>query len=333
MPISTHKFIIPEYLHGQRLDKALSLLCQGNPEHQHYSSRSQIQKIIRRSGLLINKVIISDLSYTVKENDELTLITESDAPVSSLVPANIPLDIVYEDEDLIVTNKPCNMTTHPGSGNYKDTLVNALLYHSRELSDIGGNIRPGIVHRLDKDTSGLMVVAKNNAIHKALAAQIEARVLKRKYKALVWGMMTPQEGVIDIPIARSKTDRKKMTTVRFGGKAAITHYRTLEIFLKGMFSLLECSLETGRTHQIRVHLSHTGHSVVGDQTYGNNRRKIAGCQCSEELKTELMRFGHQALHSFYIGFIHPATGRFMEFQQELTKDFRGLVGEMKSSLL
>jgi 23S rRNA pseudouridine1911/1915/1917 synthase len=174
-----------------------------------------------------------------------------------------------------------------------------------------------------------MVVAKNNMTHRALATQIESRTLKRKYKALVWGMLRPQEGVINQPMARSKLDRKKMTTVKSGGKAAITHYKTLELFKSGLFSLVECKLETGRTHQIRVHLSHTGHSIVGDQTYGNNKRKIIGCP--EFLRMELMKFNHQALHSFYISFIHPASGRVMEFEKELPIDYNQLIAFLKIS--
>jgi len=197
------------------------------------------------------------------------------------------------------------------------------------ISDEGGEIRPGIVHTLDKNTSGLMVVAKNNAAHRALATQIESRTLKRKYKALVWGIIKPPEGIITQPMARSKLDRKKMTTVKSGGKAAITHYKTLEIFKSGMFSLVECSLETGRTHQIRVHLSHIGHSIVGDQTYGNNKRKTTGCP--ETLREVLIKFDHQALHSFYISFIHPITEVLMEFEKELPVDYNNLITCLKTS--
>lgn len=306
---------ISESLHGFRVDKALALVCEN-------SSRSQVQKAIKKHHLLVNGVIISDLSHIVKENDQLNFFLEEELS-EEILPANIPLDIVYEDEDLIVLNKSANITVHPGAGEHKDTLVNALLYYSDKLSDLGGAIRPGIVHRLDKNTSGLMVVAKNNLAHQDLATQIESRTLKRKYKALVWGVMKPQEGVINTNIARSKLDRTKMTTVKSLGKVAITHYKTLEIFRNGQFSLLECALETGRTHQIRVHLSHMGSSIVGDQTYGNNKRKITAC--NEDLKTELIKFNHQALHSFYISFIHPTSKLFMEFEKDLPIDYNQLV--------
>ena len=174
-----------------------------------------------------------------------------------------------------------------------------------------------------------MVVAKNNITHRGLATQIEARTLKRKYKALVWGIIKPSEGIISQPMARSKLDRKKMTTVKSGGRSAITHYKTLEIFKSGAFSLVECALETGRTHQIRVHLSHIGHSIVGDQTYGNNKRKILGCPAG--IKEVLIKFNHQALHSFYISFIHPINNVLMEFEKEVPVDYNNLLTYLRTS--
>ena len=312
---------IPENFHNQRVDKALSLLC-------HNVSRSQIQKAIKNQKLILNNEIIINLSMRVKVGDEIDLLLEEEVQ-TGIRPTNIPLDIIYEDDDLMVLNKSSSMTVHPGAGNYTDTLVNALLYYTDNLSNEGGEIRPGIVHRLDKNTSGLMVVAKNNPAHRSLASQIETRTLKRKYKALVWGIIRPQEGIINQQMARSKLDRKKMTTVKSGGKAAITHYKTLEIFKSGLFSLIECQLETGRTHQIRVHLSHVGHSILGDQTYGNNKRKIISCP--DILKTKLMEFNHQALHSFYISFTHPTSGIFMEFEKELPLDYSEIIAFLKIS--
>lgn len=312
--MTQYKYTIPEHLNGQRLDKALSLLCEE-------SSRSQIQKAIKNEKLILNGQIISNLSSKVKENDEVTIIITEEVQ-EGLFPKDIPLDIVYEDNDLIVVNKSSDMTVHPGAGNHTDTLVNALLYHTNSLSDIGDPVRPGIVHRLDKTTSGLMVVAKNNYAHNHLAYQIETRSLIRKYKALVWGMIKPTEGIIDIPIGRSSLDRKKMSAVKSGGKKAITHYKTLEILHGGLFSIVECKLETGRTHQIRVHLSHIGHSIVGDQTYGNNNRKIHGCP--EYLKEKLHLMKHQALHSFFISFVHPISGNRMEFEKNVPEDYNEL---------
>ena len=308
-------YIIPDYLDKQRLDKALTDLC-------NESSRSQIQKAIKNEKLILNGQIISNISAKVRENDTIELVLEEEVQ-AGILPANIPLDIVYEDQDLIVVNKSSTMTVHPGAGDHKETLVNALLYHSNSLSDIGGEIRPGIVHRLDKTTSGLMVVAKNNRAHAHLAGQIESGELIRQYRALVWGVVKPVEGIINLPMGRSKLDRKKMTTVKSGGKVAITHYKTIEVLHNGLFSLVECKLETGRTHQIRVHLSHGGHSIVGDQTYGNNSRKIQGSP--DYLKEELKKMNHQALHSFYISFIHPVSGIRREFEKGLPVDYNHLL--------
>ncbi len=287
-------------------------------------SRSRIQKAIKDSCLKLNNEIINDSSHKVKENDivELVLIPET---VSFMEAADIALDIVYEDDDLVVLNKQAGLTVHPGAGNHNDTLANALLKHFGDLSDVGGTTRPGIVHRLDKDTSGLMVVAKNNFAHMHLAAQIEKRELIRRYKALVWGRPNPTSGIINTQFGRSNTDRKKMTVLKFGGKVAITHYQTLQILLAGLASLVECKLDTGRTHQIRVHLSHIGNSIIGDQTYGHNARKLANKAISAEVKSLIERFGRQALHSFYIAFHQPRTGKFLEFEIGLPADMEELL--------
>ncbi|PCJ29703.1 MAG: pseudouridine synthase [Rickettsiales bacterium] len=319
--MSKYTYTIPENLNGERVDKALSTLCQE-------TSRSQIQKAIKNEKLTLNDQIISNLSARVKENDQVEIIIIEEI-TSELLPANIPLDIVYEDDDMLVINKSSNMTVHPGAGAHADTLVNALLYHTNHLSDVGGEVRPGIVHRLDKTTSGLMVVAKNNQAHVHLAAQIESRELTRMYKALVWGLIKPTSGTIDKPIGRSRADRKKMSTFKTGGKHAVTHYVTKKILHGGLFSFVECKLETGRTHQIRVHLSHMGHSIVGDQTYGNNSRKISGCP--ESLRPALLAMDHQALHSFYISFIHPKSGDRMEFTKEIPLDYNKLIESILNS--
>ena len=237
--------------------------------------------------------------------------------------ANIELDIVFEDADLIVINKAAGLVVHPGAGNYNYTLVNALLYHSDSLSDMGGVIRPGIVHRLDKDTSGLMVVAKNNIAHARLANQIETRNLIRKYKALTWGVLNPLSGIIQTNIGRSINDRKKMTVLKSTGKNAITYYNTEQVFLNKLMSLVECKLETGRTHQIRVHLSHKGHSIVGDQKYGNNSRKIHNVPLL--LQDKIVKLKRQALHSWYIKFNHPITAMPMEFKADLPDDIKEVI--------
>ncbi|MCP5369155.1 MAG: RluA family pseudouridine synthase [Rickettsiaceae bacterium] len=314
-----YSYLIPETLNKERIDKAIVKLCQE-------FSRSQIQKSIKNQKVTLNGKVISDFNEKVNRNDEIIIEIEPEVP-NYIEAKKIDFDLIYEDTDLMVINKPIGLTVHPGAGNYHNTLVNGLLYYSNHLSDVGGEIRPGIVHRLDKDTSGLMVVAKNNYTHNLLAAQITTRDLHRKYKALIWGTMKPFTGVINMPISRCTNDRLKMTTVRFGGKEAITHYKTLEVLKGGLFSLLECTLETGRTHQIRVHLSHSGHSIVGDQVYGNNTRKISGI--SEHLYPILNSFQHQALHSYYISFMHPRTNKLLEFEIEIEPEFLKLIEQIR----
>ncbi len=309
------EYNIPKNLDGFRLDKALVSLISK-------TSRSQVQKMICDSQVQVNSMIISDSNFKVKENDIISVFFKDPDPLT-MQEADIKLDIFYEDEDLIVINKAAGMTVHPGSGNHQDTLVNALLHHAKSLSSIGGLERPGIVHRLDKDTSGLMVVAKNNFAHVHLASQIESRNLVRKYKALVWGIINPQEGVIRNNIGRDRIIRQKMTVLKFGGKEAITHYKTEKIFFNGIISMVECRLATGRTHQIRVQLSHLKHSVVGDQTYGKNSKKF-NCNFSI-VPQKLMDFKRQALHSWYISFSHPVSGKLLEFESPLPPDITGII--------
>jgi 23S rRNA pseudouridine1911/1915/1917 synthase len=320
--MANYNFTLPSNLNHCRLDKALCSLIAT-------ASRSKIQKAIKDGNVKVNQVIISDSSIKVKENDILSIILVDQPQSKEMVGANIDLDIVYEDQDLIVLNKQSGLTVHPGANNHQDTLSNALLFYADSLSDIGGLERPGIVHRLDKDTSGLMVVAKNNVAHENLSYQIAQRKLVRKYQALVWGVISPQTGIIKNNIARSSYDRTKMTIVASGGKEAITHYKTNEIFLNGVISMVECKLETGRTHQIRVQMSKKGHSIVGDQVYGNNSRKINNC--TEELQSQLNLFKRQALHSWYISFTHPITMQFLEFTTELPEDMLNLLASIKNT--
>lgn len=317
---------------GQRIDKCVASSFED-------ISRSNLQKSIKNNLLKINGLIVSSLSYKVKEGDVIDFEITEQLP-ENISPSDIPLDIFFEDEDLIVVNKAAGMVTHPGAGIYTGTLVNALLHHSNKLSDMGDETRPGIVHRLDKDTSGLMVAAKNNISHVKLAEQIKERELKRKYTALIWGMMKPLSGIIDLNIARNASDRKKMAVVKNGGKHAITHYETLEILAGGTFSLIGCQLETGRTHQIRVHLSHARHSILGDGTYGNNNRKSVKLEQAapkepeaarkfEEITKRIKDFNRQALHSSYIGFNHPSSGEFMEFESPLPDDFKQVLDAIR----
>ncbi|MFY9589334.1 RluA family pseudouridine synthase [Rickettsia endosymbiont of Halotydeus destructor] len=316
------KYHVPPELNGFRLDKAIIALFDTNSSKQKSISRSQIQKAIKASCVHINEIIISDSNVSVKENDVILFSLKEPEPVT-MKAANLKLDIVYEDEDLIVINKAAGMTVHPGAGHYQDTLVNALLYHTKVLSDIGSPERPGIVHRLDKDTSGLMVVAKNNFAHMTLANQIEKRQVIRKYKALIWGVINPLEGIIKNNIGRSRIDRQKMTILKYGGKEAVTSYKTIELFFNSTISMIECKLSTGRTHQIRVQLSHLKHSVVGDQIYGNNDRKVN--YSSSDLKAKLINFKRQALHSWYLSFTHPVSGELMEFSCDLPEDMKEII--------
>ena len=281
-------------------------------------SRTKIAKLVKEGALLINGKAIKDNAKKVMFGDQIEL-EVPDAVATDIKPQKIPLDIVYEDKDLLVINKPIGMVVHPGAGNPDGTLVNALLHHCKgNLSGINGELRPGIVHRIDKDTSGLLVVAKNDIAHNALAKQFEEHSIQRTYLAFVWGMMKPIHGRIETFIGRSKYNRQKMSAEVASGKDAITNYKTLEIF-KGNtipdISLIECKLETGRTHQIRVHLSHKKNPILGDQMYGSKMRKIRNID--PELQTIIENINFQALHAQSLGFIHPTSGKELFFTTEL----------------
>lgn len=306
---------------GQRLDKFLSVKL---PEF----SRSRIQALMEDGNLLKSGKIFSDSSYKIKAGDEFALNVPAAKP-SDILPKNIPLNIIYEDKSLLVIDKQAGLTVHPGAGNHDDTMVNALLslLPAEKLSGIGGVQRPGIVHRLDKDTSGLMVVAKDDAAHKSLAKQIESRELKRVYLGIIWGAVIPPNGKIEANIGRSKMNRKKMAIFRSGGKKAITHYKTLQNF-GGLFSELECRLETGRTHQIRIHLANRGHSIVGDKTYGNSKKKSL-LLLPDETRSFIENFPRQALHSKEISFQHPKTGKILHFEAKIPEDIQGLIQRLK----
>ena len=278
-------------------------------------SRSQIQKFIEEGMLNISGVIIKDVSHSVKPEVNYELTIPPPKP-SNITPFKHRLDIVYEDDSLLVVNKEAGITTHPGAGHHDDTLVNILVdYLGNNLSSIGGVERPGIVHRLDKDTSGLLVIAKTDIAHHSLSNQIAERSLKRVYKAFIWNVPSNPIGVINQNIARSNKDRTKMTVVKSAGKHAITHYKVIEVFGDNIACEVECRLETGRTHQIRVHFSHLGHSLIGDQTYGHNNRKSNKADLSFAKE-----FTRQALHSTAIGFRHPVSGELMEFAVEMPED-------------
>ncbi len=267
-------------------------------------SRSKVEQLIKDGHVLVNDKKVKP-SYSVKIGDKIDYeIVYEDMDIE---PEDIPLNFVYEDDDVIVVNKPNGMVVHPAPGNYHGTLVNALMFHMKELSNINGELRPGIVHRIDADTTGLLMIAKNNKAHEILAKELEEKKTKRKYVALVWGVIEEDTATIDAPIGRSSKDRKKMDVVA-GGKKAVTHITVLERYKDA--TLIECELETGRTHQIRVHLNYIGHPIVNDPIYG--KRKIIDST-------------GQCLHAKELGFIHPKTGKEMLFTSELPECFTNIL--------
>ncbi len=303
----------------QRLDKFLvSKFATIKPEF----SRSRIQDLITSGCVFIGHNAITGCDYKIKGGEHL-IVKIPAALESEIVAKNIDFEIVFEDEFMLVINKPAGLTTHPGNGNQQNTLVNALLFHcGKTLSGINGVMRPGIVHRLDKDTSGLMVVAKNDLAHQELARQIEQRILKRNYLAFCYGLPKPLSGVINKNIGRSKINRLKMAIMRTGGRTAITNYEVKEIYFDGLISMVECKLDTGRTHQIRVHLASIGHSIIGDSTYGNRKKSLHNID--ESVKDLVNNFPRQALHSYKISFIHPFSKEEMEFEIDLPDDIKKL---------
>ena len=288
-------------------------------------SRSRLSCLIEQGQVFLNGIPVTDQDRKTVIGDIYQIILPP--PVEAVPQAqNIPLEIIYEDNDLLVLNKPAGMVVHPAAGNHEGTLVNALLAHCRSsLSGIGGVIRPGIVHRLDKETSGLMVVAKNDEAHKGLSAQFAVHSLERSYLALVWGMLSPSSGIIETQIGRSSVNRKKMAVVASGGKRAETHYQMLETYAAGKISLVKCTLKTGRTHQVRVHMTALGHSLIGDKVYG---RTPKGAQQSSLLKPAA-DFSRQALHSYKMEFEHPITHKKMRFETPLPPDMQHLIDSFR----
>lgn len=289
---------------GIRIDKFLV-------NNMDNKSRSFIQGLVDEELILVNNKKIKS-NYKLRENDIITVIMKEPKELE-VNPEDIKLDIIYEDEDLIVVNKPKGLVVHPAPGNYSGTLVNGLLYHCKDLSGINGVIRPGIVHRIDKDTSGILVVAKNDESHNNLAKQFKDHSIKREYYALVEGKFSKLEGSIDKPIGRNKKDRLKMGIVE-DGKRAVTHYEVIEQYNKGL-SLVKCRLETGRTHQIRVHMASISHPLVGDMVYGNKKPKL--------------NINGQVLHAKTLGFIHPRTNKYMEFDSNLPEYYMELLETLR----
>lgn len=298
---------VPQEYEGERIDKFLSILIKD-------SSRNSIQKLIEDGKVLANGKTINK-KYKIKTDDEITVLP-SELKALDAEPENIPLDIVYEDDDLLVVNKPRGMVVHPAPGNYSGTLVNALLYHCKDsLSGINGILRPGIVHRIDKDTSGLLIVAKNDRAHIGLAEQIKGHSFTREYNAVIVGHLKDNEGTVNAPIGRNPKDRKKMCVTYQNSKTAVTHYSVIDDY--DGYSHVSLKLETGRTHQIRVHMAHLGHPVAGDSVYGNDKKSAF--------------LNGQCLHAIKIGFIHPITGDYLEFTSELPDYFTDFIRRLKNT--
>ena len=288
---------------GSRIDKYIS-------DNIAELTRSAVQGLLSKDSVLVNGKAVSK-NYKLRSGDEVSVEIPEPQPMDA-VPEDIPLDIVYEDSDLLVVNKPKGMVVHPAHGNYTGTLVNALLHHCGDsLSGINGVIRPGIVHRIDKNTSGLLIVAKNDAAHLHLAEQIKAHSFTREYEAVAVGAFKEPSGTVDAPIGRHKTDRKKMCVTQENSRNAVTHYEVLKQY--GGYAHVRLRLETGRTHQIRVHLAYIGHPVLGDDVYGKPYKGLDG----------------QCLHARKIGFIHPTTGKYMEFSSELPEYFQAVLRKLE----
>ncbi len=314
------EIVVPPGKKKERLDVFLT-------HHVENATRNKVQKAIDAGNVLVNGKVVR-ASHQVSPG-ETVLITLPKPPPQKALPEDIPLEIVFEDESLIVVNKPAGMVTHPAYGNYSGTLVNALLHHSASLSTLNDESRPGIVHRLDKDTSGLMVVAKNDVAHAALASQFEQRTIQREYWALVWGRFDASSGTIDAELGRSKSDRKKMAVVK-GGKHAVTEYTVIEEF--DYLTLIKLKLRTGRTHQIRVHLAHVNHPVFGDPTY-HGRQIVAGpgTHTQKRQVQSLLKLIHrQALHAKTLGFQHPFKDKFELFDSAIPSDFATVLATLRN---
>ena len=295
------ELFVTEDISGDRIDKFLSEQCEE-------LSRSFLQKLLKAGEIFVNGKPVK-ASYRVLDGDSI-LFEVPEATEPEILPEDIPLDIVYEDHDVILVNKPKGMVVHPAAGHYSHTLVNALMYHCREdLSGINGVLRPGIVHRIDMDTTGILIACKNDLAHNSIAAQLKEHSITTRYEAIVHGVLKDEEGTVDAPIGRNPQDRKKMCINHQNGKHAVTHYRVLKRFHD--FTHIECRLETGRTHQIRVHMASIGHPLLGDAVYGPSK-------CPYKLQG-------QTLHAGVLGFVHPRSGEYMEFRAPRPEYFERLL--------
>lgn len=302
-----YEFVVSDEFSNLRIDKYIS-------EQIHELSRSYIQHLIEQEFVKVNDKTCKS-NYKCKTKDHIIVFAEEQKELE-VIPENIPLNIVYEDDDIIIVNKPKNMVVHPACGHESGTLVNALLYHCKgRLSTINGVIRPGIVHRIDRNTTGLLVVCKNDLSHKDLAEQLKVHSITRKYHAICYGRFKESEGTIDAPIGRHDVDRKKMSINKKNGRRAVTHYKVLKN-LGEHYSYIECTLETGRTHQIRVHMASIGHPILGDDIYGPKNPKIKGLE-------------GQTLHAKVLGFVHPKTKEYVEFDSPLPEYFQILLDKLQ----
>ncbi|MDE0483494.1 MAG: RluA family pseudouridine synthase [Candidatus Poribacteria bacterium] len=304
----------------KRLDQFLMGVTEG-------VSRTYLQKLIRDGAVTVNDKVSKQPSWTLRSGDQVCLSLPDSRPLDTLQPEDISLDLLYEDSHLIVLNKPAGMLVHPASGVNSGTLVNALLAHCSDLSGIGGVERPGIVHRLDKDTSGVLVVAKTDVVHRELSVQFEEHTITRQYVAVVCGIPAEVTGTIDAQIARSRRDRRRTTTVKNNGRRAVTHYQVLESYHK--FSLVQLTLETGRLHQIRVHLQHIGHPVAGDAIYGGDQRALNDADVLP-VKHALIHLKRQALHARTLQFEHPITHERLIFSAPKPADMERLVDALRT---
>jgi 23S rRNA pseudouridine1911/1915/1917 synthase len=315
----TIKFLVKSNDNNMRIDIYLS-------KNIKHLSRSFVKKLIEEGQIKLNNITVNTPSTKIKAKDKI-IIKVIEQIKSKLVPQKIKLDIVFEDKDILIINKPKGMVVHPGAGNLKNTLANALAYkYKNKLSDINGILRPGIVHRIDKETSGLLVVAKNNFSHSKLGEQFSNHSIKRKYQCLVWGVVRPLTGRIETLISRDKKNRQLMTVSQINGKNAITNYKTLRVFtLKDIpkISLIECRLETGRTHQIRVHLKYKGASLLGDNQYGKKNIKFK--KINKDFLNILNKIDGQTLHAETLEFIHPTKNEWVNFISKPPNDFKKML--------
>lgn len=303
--LKQYNFIVTDEMEGERIDKFLTGLMDS-------LSRSYVQKLLTNRNITVNEINIK-ANYKIKAEDNIKLYLPP-AITPDIEPEDIPLSVLYEDDDVIVVNKPKGMVVHPAAGHYSHTLVNALLFHCHEnLSGINGVLRPGIVHRIDKDTTGSVIACKNDAAHASIAEQLKEHSIVRKYHAIVCGRLKEEQGTIHTLIGRHPVDRKKMAVVHSGGKDAITHYKILQRFEK--YTYVECVLETGRTHQIRVHMAHIGHPLLGDEVYGTAKSPF--------------HLEGQTLHAKILGFRHPASDKYIETDAPLPEYFKKLLNNLK----